>query len=161
VSRRARAGTIRAAMTNARPPADRDALTVAMAVVPGFFSRNKMYALYKDPGVLRARARAALLRGVARQLAGANGETAWVSLSRACGEGCVLHYRVPKMHLERRVEMSELEGACVAYLVARAGASVLEATEHDRALIDRALARLAAGLEIGASPRWPPPVLEW
>jgi len=131
---------------------DRDAMTVAMAVVPGFYSRNKMYALYKDPSVLRARARAAILRGVARQLAGANGETAWVSLSRARGEGCILHYRVPRIHLERRVEMTELEGACVAYLVGRAGSSALESTDHDRALIDRALARLAAGLRLDAAP---------
>ena len=44
---------------------DEGALTVAMAIAPGVYARNRMFAFYKHPGVARARARAATLRGMA------------------------------------------------------------------------------------------------
>jgi hypothetical protein len=68
---------------------------------------------------------------------------------------CELRYRVPALCIDRRALLSELELACVRYLAGRAGVAGLHATEDDRAGIEGALRRLAAGLrlsEIDVSP---------
>ncbi len=127
---------------------DHEALIVAMTVAPGVYTRNRMFALYKDPEVRRARNRAALLRGVVRQLSGANGATEEVTLSRSPRGACMLRYRVPSVRLARSLVLSALETACVVYLGARAGVPGLHPTVDDRALIDAALRRLAGGLEL-------------
>ena len=52
-------------------PARREAMAVAMALVPGLMPRNKLFAFYKDADAKSARRRrAAMLRSVANQLAG-------------------------------------------------------------------------------------------
>ncbi len=129
-----------------RSEIDRDALLVAMTVVPGLYSRNRMFALYNDPHVKYAKARSAILRGVVRHLLGTSGE-AEVELAKAEG-GIVLRYRIERMRMERRIELSELEAACVAYLSGRGGCSALHATDRDRALIEAALKRLSLGLQL-------------
>src|SRR5262249_52963110 len=90
--------------------ADRDALMGAPAVVPGIYSRNRMFAMYGDPDVRRAKARAAVLRGVVRQLAGSHGEAEGVALLHHEGIR-VLRYRIARVHLDRRLELSEIEAA--------------------------------------------------
>ena len=133
-----------------RSEIDGDALLVAMTVVPGLYSRNRMFALYNDPHVKYAKARSAILRGVVRHLLGTAGE-AEVDLVRSepsSGRGTVLRYRIERMRMERRIELSELEAACVAYLSARGGCSALHATERDRGLIEAALKRLSLGLHL-------------
>ena len=133
--------------------ADRDALTVAMAVVPGLLSRNKHFGLYADADVRRARARAEGLRGVVRQLSHAGAGVTELVFER--GQARVeLRYRIPGVRLERRLDLSRAEAACLAYLGARAGVPGLHASEHDRAEIDAALRRLA-----GDAYRWPLPPL--
>jgi len=129
---------------------DREALTVGMTVVPGLYSRNKMFALFTDPDVRGARTRSATLRGVVRQLSGTSGPATRVEVVRGGGTGrtCHLRYRLPSMRLDRRLELSETEVACVLYLVGRAGHTSLHASERDRALIDAALARLSMGLRL-------------
>jgi len=122
---------------------DREALTVAMALVPGMYARNKLFALHREPEVRRAKARAAMIRGVVRQLAGAHGEIEGLAVVRH-GEVIVLRYRVPQVHFERRVELSEIERACVVFLASRAGVRGLPETHEDRAYIDGALKRLGA-----------------
>jgi hypothetical protein len=140
----------------ARLPVDADALTVAMAVAPGVYARNRMFTLFTDPEVRRAKARGGILRGVVRQLSGAQGQVDRVTFSRGPGVSpdgkvrCILRYRIARMKLERFVEMTELEAACVVYLASRAGLSGMHATEGDRALLDGALKRLANGLELAA-----------
>jgi hypothetical protein len=118
-----------------------------MAVAPGVYARNRLFSFFTDPEVRRAKARGAILRGVVRQLAGANGEVDHVVFSRSSGR-VLLRYRIARVKLERFVEMTELEGACVAYLASRAGVPGMHATEGDRALLDAALKRLANGLEL-------------
>ena len=136
-------------MKPSRDRIDRDALTIAMAVVPGIYSRNKYFAFYSDPEVRRARARASLLRGIVRQLAGSQGEAKRIALVR--GEsGAQLSFAIAQVRLERKVTLSDLEASCVAYLASRAGVKELVASEEDRAKIDRALRRLATGLELGS-----------
>jgi hypothetical protein len=120
---------------------DREALTVAMAIVPGLYSRNRLFTLFREPEVKRAKARAAMIRGVVRQLAGAHGVAESVVLARH-GDVVLLRYRVPTMRLERRVEMTETERACLVFLAARAGIPHVHATPEDRAHVDAVLKRL-------------------
>ena len=129
---------------------DQEALTVAMTVAPGVYTRNRMFAFYKDPEVRRAKQRSAILRGVVRQLTGANGQPEDVTLSRGARGACMLRYRIASVRLARSLELSTLEAACVVYLGARAGVATLHPTAEDRALIEGALRRLASGLELSA-----------
>ena len=65
------------------PAIDLEALTLAMALAPGVYARNRHFALFKQhPEVARARARAAVLRGLVRQLSGAHGKLACESCHR-------------------------------------------------------------------------------
>jgi hypothetical protein len=126
---------------------DRESLAIAMAVLPGIYSRNRYFSFYGDPEVRRARTRAAVLRGVVRHLLGSLGAVSDIVLAR--GErGCELKYSVAAVHLERTVALSDLEAACVAYLASRAGVTSIHATDDDRAKIDGALKRLAVGLRL-------------
>jgi len=59
-----------------------------------------------------------------------------------------MRYSLPGLSLERRAVLSDVEYACVAYLAGRAGVSGLRADDSDRARIDAALMRLAAGLRL-------------
>jgi hypothetical protein len=126
---------------------DREALTVAMAVVPGLYARNRLFAFYSDPEVRRAKARASMIRGVIRQLAGSHGEADGVLVSRH-PEGCVVRYRIPRVRLDRRVELTEIETACLVYLAARAGVRNMHPTAEDRAHIEGALKRLAGDARV-------------
>ena len=52
-------------------PADEarvEALTVAMALAPGVYARNRMFELFANAGVKRAKSRAATLRGIVKHL---------------------------------------------------------------------------------------------
>jgi hypothetical protein len=126
---------------------DRESLAIAMAVVPGLYSRNRYFSFYGDPEVRRARTRAAVLRGVVRQLLGAQGTVDYVVLSRG-DRGAELKYSIASLRLERTVALSDLEAACVAYLASRAGVTSIHASDEDRAKIDGALKRLAVGLRL-------------
>lgn len=126
---------------------DREALVVAMTLVPRFVSRNKSFALFEDPEVRSARARAAVLRGIVRQLAGGQGRVE--SLDVGAGNGVrEMRYRLPGVRFERKAILSETEYGCVAYLAARAGVPGVRATGDDRARIDAALRRLGAGYNL-------------
>jgi hypothetical protein len=126
---------------------EREALVVGLTLVPGFVSRNRSFSLFEDPEVRRARRRAGMLRGIVRQLTGAQGNVEGVTVAHGA-EGCELRYRLPSLHIERRASMTSLELACVRYLVSRAAVPALQATDEDRAGIDAALRRLAAGLRL-------------
>jgi hypothetical protein len=128
---------------------DREALMVAMAVVPGLYSRNRMFAMYGDPEVKRAKVRAAVIRGVVRQLAGSHGEAEEIALARH-GELRVLRYRIARVKLDRRLELSEIEAACLVYLASRAGVRGMHPSPEDRAHVDAALRRLAGDLRLSA-----------
>jgi len=126
---------------------DREALVVAMTLVPRLVSRNRSFAFFEDAEVRRARARASLLRGIVRQLAGAHGRVE--ALDVALGpSACEMRYRVPAVRMERRALLSNVEYGCVAYLAGRAGVAGIHADEADRARIEAALHRLATGLKL-------------
>jgi hypothetical protein len=128
-------------------PVDREALVVAMTLVPRFVSRNKSFALFENPEVKSARARAAVLRGIVRQLAGGQGRVEALAVAAETGAR-EMRYRVPGVRFERRALLSETEYGCVAFLAARAGVRGVRATGDDRARIDAALRRLGAGFDI-------------
>src|SRR5580704_5304632 len=130
-------------------PVDREALIVAMALVPGMYARNKLFALHREPEVRRARSRAAMIRGLVRQLAGERGEPEGIAFVRQ-GDGSLLRFRIPSVSFERRVELSEIERACLVFLAARAGVRGVHVTQEERAHIDAALKRLGAELPPGA-----------
>lgn len=133
-------------------PADEarvEALTVAMALAPGVYARNRMFALFANPGVRRAKSRAATLRGIVKHL----GRACALTLERNEAEGSagrdetgqidfVLRYEIPVMRLTRVVELSRVELAALRLLAMRAGAPALGADDDDRALVATALARL-------------------
>lgn len=130
-----------------RAAVGRDALIVGMTLVPGFVSRNRSFALFENPDVRKARVRAALLRGIVRQLTGKSGKVE--SFGVVAGSGaCEVRYSLPELRVERRAVLTDLEFACVAYLAGRAGVPDLRPTEDNRARIDAALRELAQGLQL-------------
>jgi hypothetical protein len=118
-----------------------------MTLVPGLWPRNRAFALYESQEMRQAKRRSAVLRGIVWQLARAHGDVEGLAVKRSEG-ACELRYRVPGMRMERRAVLTELELACVRYLAGRAGVRGLGASDDDRAGIDAALRRLAAGLRI-------------
>ena len=136
-----------------RPAVDGEALVVGMTLVPGLVSRNRSFALFEHPDVWRARVRAALLRGIVRQLTGTQGRVEACGVERSGPAGATgareVRYSLPGLRLERRALLSDVEYACVAYLAGRAGVADLDADDDDRARIDAALCRLGTGLRLG------------
>lgn len=125
-------------------PADEarvEALTVAMALAPGVYARNRMFDLFANVGVQRAKSRAATLRGIVRHLGRASSLALEDALERE-GAGFVLRYEIPVMSLSRVVELSRVELATLRVLASRAGAPCMNAEDEDRALVDTSLARL-------------------
>ena len=126
---------------------DREALIVGMTLVPGLVSRNRSFALFENPDVRRARVRAALLRGIVRQLTGIQGRIESLGVVAATGAR-ELRYSVPGIRMQRRALLTDIEYACVAYLAGRAGVADLRASDDDRARIEAALRRLGEGLRL-------------
>lgn len=118
-----------------------EALAVAMAMAPGVYVRNRMFQLFTNPGVQRARTRGALLRGVVRQL-GLATDVSVEEEPRGGGSAFVLRYRILSMRMSRVVDLSRVELAAIKVLGARAGLRCLPPDEADRARVDEALARL-------------------
>ena len=93
--------------------------------------------------------RAALLRGIVRQLTGTQGRVEAFGVVAAAATGArEVRYSLPGLRMQRRALLSDVEYACVAYLAGRAGVASLSADAEDRARIDAALRRLAAGLQL-------------
>ncbi|MGA7122059.1 MAG: hypothetical protein WBY94_18275 [Polyangiaceae bacterium] len=124
-----------------------EALVVGMTLVPGLLSRNRSFDLFENPEVRRARRRATLLRGIVRQIAGAQGEIDSLRVARVSAR-VELSYSLPAMKMRRQALLNDLELACVRYLAERAAVAGLRATDEDRAAIDAALIRLSAGLRL-------------
>jgi hypothetical protein len=125
---------------------DAEALTVAMAMAPGVYARNRHFALYASPSMRYARMRASMLRGLARQLAGAEGPLDALAVERASSNVRV-RYRVSRLRFERTAELSPVEAACVFHLASRAGVPGFALTGDDRMRLFAALRRLAASGE--------------
>ncbi len=122
-----------------------DALTVAMAMVPLLYSRNRMFARFTDPVVRRARSRARMVRGLVRFV---GREDANVEVAHATnGMRMYVRYRIARLRLERTVQLTELELSLLRLLLAhrqetapRAGVLCEQPGDRDR--IENALALL-------------------
>jgi hypothetical protein len=127
---------------------DVESLTVAMAIAPGVYSRNRFFELFKAPEVRRARSRASVVRSIVQHLAMLHRDgadvSASVSVERNAGR-VGFRYRVPTLHFERRAELSELETSCVLYLAERASVPGLAPTSAEREGLHGALRRLSGG----------------
>ena len=116
-----------------------DSLTAAMAMVPGLYSRNRMFALFEDPVVRRARSRARMLRGLVRFVGRSDAE---VELADH-GERVSVTYRIPRLRLARTVQLGDFELAVLRVLLARGPhPGALDEHADDRARVDAALALL-------------------
>ncbi len=135
---------------------DETALVVAMTVVPGLYSRNKMFSLFTDARIKRARKRAMALRLAVRQLGGGGARN--VTLEAAAPPVADAHgthgaatmwrlvYEMPRVAYERRLLLGDAERACILYLLERAGSNnvppACACRDEDRALVERTLAHL-------------------
>lgn len=124
------------------PELSLDALTAAMAMVPMLYSRNRMFALFQNAVVRRARMRARMVRGLLRFVCRDD-----VAVTCASSAGRVLvEYRIARLRLARTVQLTEFEMALLRVLVAKNGrattSDVLREDPHDRARVDAALALL-------------------
>ena len=127
---------------------DVESLTVAMAIAPTVYSRNRFFELFKAPEVRRARSRASVVRSIVQHLAMLHRDGADVasSLSVERRSGRVsFRYWVPALHFERRAELSELETSCVFYLAERASVPGFAPTLAERDGLHGALRRLSGG----------------
>ena len=139
-----------------------ESLTVAMAVAPGVYARNRMFDMFTLPGVQRAKTRASIIRGIVPHLPRAN----TLSVTSEGGRGgepvWVLRYTIAELRLTRVVELSPTELSALRVLASRANVHALPADPNDKTAVDAALARL---IELQAavpptrapSPSWPPP----
>jgi hypothetical protein len=127
---------------------DVESLTVAMAVAPGVYSRNRFFELFKAPELRRAKSRAALVRGIVQHLTmlDRDGEdvSAATTFDRRAGR-VSLRYAVKSLRFERTTELSELEATCVLYLAERAGLSGLSPTAQGKDALRGVLRRLSGG----------------
>ena len=132
------------AASTAPPPPDLDseALAVALSVAPGVWSRNKLFSLFKDPRLARARARARLVRSVVGELA-RHPDVQVAEPVEASGH-VRFAYAIAELSFSRRVDLSRLEAATVRYLLEKANARIagLACTDADRALVEHTLCRL-------------------
>ena len=123
-------------------PERKEAVTVALALVPNLLPRNRLFAFYTNSEAKSARRRASALRGLVAQLL--NGAEDVRLQPR--GESFVLACRVASVHASRRALLSRAEAACVAHLATRGGVSIPGAP--DRSVLDAALANLDEGRSI-------------
>lgn len=132
-----------------RPPpvlVDPEALAVALAVAPGVYSRNKMFAFFKDPRMAHARARARLVRAMVQELARAiaGGRPPGVRCEAQPSGRTELSYELSALRYSRTVELSSVEMSTVRYLLdkAQANCAALACSDADRSLVESTLRRL-------------------
>ena len=105
----------------AEPGPDAEAILVALVLVPGSFSRNKFFELFKHAKMKRARDRAALLRAVIRELSSRSAPVVERLVSDC---GVELRYEIPTLRYKRIVRLSLLEEAVVNVAVAKGKGAV-------------------------------------
>jgi hypothetical protein len=139
-----------------------EALSIAMAIAPGVYARNRMFDLFTLPGVQRAKTRAGIIRGIVPHLARATTLSVTGEGDRGGEPVFVLRYTIAELRLTRVVELSPTELSTVRVLAQRANIHALPVEASDRTAVDAALARLielesAKSTTRAPSPSWPPP----
>jgi len=131
---------------------DLEALTAAMATVPLLYSRNRLFTLFNEPVVRRARVRARLVRGLVRFIGRTDAEVDLASTDppkagrrdgEASSDRVRVGYRIPRLRLSRSVTLTDFEMALLRTLLAKGPhPTSLALKDDDRARVDAALARL-------------------
>jgi len=118
---------------------DLEALTAAMATVPLLYSRNRLFTLFKEPIVRRARVRARLVRSLVRFIGRTDAEVDLARLDDRVRVG----YRIPRLRLSRSVTLTDFEVAILRMLLSKGPhPASLALADDDRTRVDAALARL-------------------
>jgi hypothetical protein len=129
---------------------DPDALLCALILAPRTFPRNRYFALYEDSVARRVRRRASRVRGIIRQLVAKGADRAEITGEQVLEDGRLLmRYRIARLSLSRTTALTALEAAALHYALHRAGVGALDKT--DRRLVERALERLGAELDLEGS----------
>ena len=126
-----------------------EALSCAMALVPTAYSRNKMFAFYKQPEVRHAKARARAMRSLGREIAGRLGLATDIELTQT-DTGWVLRFRIPSVRMGRTADLSHAELACVVHLVGAFGGDAKWAPPL-REILEGTLARLPIDLRLSSA----------
>lgn len=132
---------------SAPPEIDVDAMLCALVIAPQAWSRNRYFSLFEKEPLRKVRRRAGRVRAVIRQLAGDGRQRAEIVGEQVLHDGSLLlRYRVAELAYERTAAFSAIEAAALRYALHRANAGPLP--DEDRALVESALARLTADLEL-------------
>jgi hypothetical protein len=118
-----------------------EALTVAMALAPGVYTRNRMFDFFAQEFVQHARTRAGVLRGIVPQLGRAT-NLSLTSETRGEAHVFVLRYAVSAIRLSRVVELTPSELSALRVLAERSSVTALAPTDEDRMAVEKALAML-------------------
>jgi hypothetical protein len=121
------------------PAIDPDALLCALVLTPSAWSRNRFFGLFQDPALAHARRRAAVLRGLLRQVQ--RHADARLRFEQHLEGGAVAVLEVESLGYRRSSVLSAIERALVEYAVARARG--LTPDESARTHVESALARMA------------------
>ncbi len=81
------------------------ALAALLVLRPGELSRNRHFRLHASREGAHARARAAVLRGVARQLTGAHGPARALVVDETA-DGAAIRFALPRVAARRTVHLS-------------------------------------------------------
>ncbi len=128
-----------------KTPISLDALLCILVLAPRLYSRNRFYDLFSEAPAQKVRRRAALLRGVIRQLVGHGAHRGRIVGEQVLWDDRVLlRYELPELNFVRAVSLSPLEAGLVRYALARA--RVLPPDAESQRRIERALAEVASFL---------------
>lgn len=122
---------------------DDDGLLAALVIVPGSYSRNRFYTLFREPRYRRIRRRAAQLRSLVRDLAGRGKATVIDARERHDDGSTTIRYHVDELSLTATVMLDAFESAVVDVALSTMLAEA--PAEHASRLVDAALAKLSPG----------------
>lgn len=121
-------------------------------LAPRLYARNRFFELFREAPAQQIRRRAALLRGVIRQLVGHDRHRGRIVGEQVLWDDRVLlRYELPELNFIRSVSLSPLEAGLVRYTLARA--RVLPPDPESQRRIEKALSEMASHLPAWSSHR--------
>jgi hypothetical protein len=114
-------------------------------LAPRLYARNRFFDLFRDPRAQHVRRRAALMRGVIRQLVGDGKHKGRIVGEQVLWDDRVLlRYELPELNFVRSISLSPLEAGLVRYALGRA--RVLPPDPESQRRIEQALSEMATKL---------------
>jgi hypothetical protein len=119
-------------------------------LAPRLYARNRFFDLFRQAPAQHVRRRAALLRGVIRQLVGHGQHRGRIVGEQVLWDDRVLlRYELPDLNFVRAVSLSPLEAGLVRYALGRA--RVLPPDRESQRRIEQALSEMANHLQAWSS----------